>query len=241
MLEAPEDTIRPPSGQKLGDWMYERLLDRITQGFYAPQARLPSEIDLADEFGVSRPIVRKALARLRSDGLVVSQQGAGSYVQRGPVDVPERFSPLSSVSDIERWYEFRRHIEGEAAALAAERLTVETRAALDHTWAEFAARVDQGQSAIEEDLAFHMAIARASDNRFFAECLGLLREQMLHALSLARGFGRNLGETNLEHSQEAHARIRAAICAGDAGAARAAMRDHVDETRKRVFEGPRGA
>ena len=78
---------------KLSHQVYDRIFERIVSGEYAESSRLPSESDLSRRFGASRPIVREALARLRDDGLIVSRQGSGSYVQRRPDAAVLRFVP----------------------------------------------------------------------------------------------------------------------------------------------------
>ena len=76
----------PPAGRQrsLSDVAYEQILADIMDGVFAENARLPAEGALAERFGISRPVVREALARLRDDGLIVSRQGSGSYVTARP-------------------------------------------------------------------------------------------------------------------------------------------------------------
>jgi DNA-binding FadR family transcriptional regulator len=101
--------------------IYQHIFEIIIAGEFPVNARLPSETELAQRFGASRPVVREALARLRDDGIIVSRQGSGSYVKRRPDMAVLRFVPVSSVADIQRCFEFRHGLEGIAAALAAER------------------------------------------------------------------------------------------------------------------------
>ena len=108
-----------PREPKLADRLYSEILDRIIRGVYAPGARLPGELALSEEFQVSRPVVREALARLRDDDLVQSRQGAGTFVKRQPHRAVLRFAPVSSIGDLQRCLEFRAAVEPRAAAVVA--------------------------------------------------------------------------------------------------------------------------
>src|SRR3546814_2482151 len=87
--------------------------------------RLPSEKELAASFQVSRPIVREALSRLRSDGILVSRHGSGSYIQHQPNRALFDVAPTGSIAGLMRTFEFRLALECEAAALAAMRRAIQ--------------------------------------------------------------------------------------------------------------------
>ena len=76
-MSATSHLDRAPS---LADVLAQRLEQDIAQGHYAPGEKLPSEQQLATTYGVSRPIVREAIGRLKHDGLVTSRQGSGAFV-----------------------------------------------------------------------------------------------------------------------------------------------------------------
>ena len=82
----------PPSqAGRLGDQLYHRLAVLIERGEFAEGGRLPPETELAERFHVSRPVIREALSRLRSVGVIVSRRGSGSFVQKRadrPAEVP---------------------------------------------------------------------------------------------------------------------------------------------------------
>src|SRR5690606_8438842 len=84
--EASHDrsSILVRSVQKFSDQIYEQILRGIVNGEMTEGQRLPSEQSLANAYGVSRPVVREALARLRADGIIVSRHGSGSYVRHQP-------------------------------------------------------------------------------------------------------------------------------------------------------------
>ena len=146
----------------------------------------PTEADLAARFDVSRPVVREALARLREDGLVVSRQGSGSYVRRQPADAVLHFAQVDSIADIQRCFEFRHDIEGGAAALAAQRWTEDTLGDLRNALERLEKVTEDGGLGVDADFDFHMAVARASRNRFFVSTLASLQSHITFGMNLTR-------------------------------------------------------
>ena len=118
-----ETLLQNDGAGSLPDRIYARVVEAILRGDFAPHNKLPTEGALSAQFGVSRPTVREALARLRSDGIIDSRRGAGSTVIRAP-GAPGMplvvATPIKSLADIERYYAFRSCIEMGAAAGAAE-------------------------------------------------------------------------------------------------------------------------
>jgi GntR family transcriptional repressor for pyruvate dehydrogenase complex len=220
----------------LADSIYHSLFSRISNGDYPANQKLPPEVVLAEEFGVSRPVLRAALERLRDEGLVYSRQGAGSYV-RTTGATPVGFSRVETLADIQRCYEFRLTIEIKAAALAAERHN--DGALEDIAGALDLMRVATGshQHREDADFAFHLSIARASNNQYFETTFRALREHIhvgmrLHGQLLMTGEARGLEEVLSEH-----AGIFNAIDTGDIEGAAARMRDHLIHSRDRLFGG----
>ena len=121
----PPDSIsdmpnaQAPRSDRLESLVYKHLLDKIRFGTYALGQRLPSENELCEEHGVSRPVVRAALSKLRDSGLIISRQGAGSFVNSGVPTDQKGFGPLGSVEDIAAYFQFRRTIEAASVERAA--------------------------------------------------------------------------------------------------------------------------
>lgn len=222
---------------KLSDRVYDHVLSQVIVGIYPVNSRLPPETRLADQLGVSRPVVREALMRLREDGLIASRQGAGSFVMRRPAEDVYNYAPLGSIADIQRCFIFRIAIEGEAAALAARdhdaeglRRIIDAIAALDRV-------IDEGALGVEEDIALHRAVAEATGNRFFTATLAALEAQVAVGIALNRNLSLIQPRDRLLRGQKEHRAVLDAIAAKDEAAARAAMRLHIENARKRVFEG----
>ena len=117
--------VRIVQGTRLGDHLYQAILTMIDRQKMLEGARLPPENELATLFGVSRPTVRETLSRLRDDGVIISRRGSGSYVSRPDSSHVEMsdvtFDRIDSFEQIQKCYEFRKAIEGEACYLAATR------------------------------------------------------------------------------------------------------------------------
>jgi DNA-binding FadR family transcriptional regulator len=244
-IEPPPLAPRPTAviairDKKLGDWLYEQILERILRGDYPPQSRLPSEADLAAEFNVSRPVVRQALARLRDDDLVASRQGSGSWVKRRPDEAVLRFAPLAGLNDIQRCFEFRASFEGRAAGLAAARHDAAQLGAIRTAFAELERVVTTGSLGVEADLGFHLAVAEASGNHYFAETIRLLREHIDIGMNITRNLSLRHQQPRLRLVQDEHRRVLEAIAAGDAAGAEQAMLRHIDNARRRMFDGEAG-
>src|SRR5271168_2327785 len=137
-----EPLLQPPT---LGDHLSSRISDLIDRGEFGNEGRLPSELALADRFGVSRPVVREALSRLRSQGVIVSRKGSGSYIQklRTPLGAPG-FWPIESLAAVRKCFEFRTGVESEAAFFAAQNHAPATLAAIREALAGMEAAATNG-------------------------------------------------------------------------------------------------
>jgi DNA-binding FadR family transcriptional regulator len=108
-----------PAPRKLADMVYEQLYRLITRGEFPKGCKLPPEGALTTRFGVSRPVIRDALGRLKGEGFVRSQRGSGNVVVRGELPGLHAYPPIRTVSDLLR---STIHHGGTAtAAMAAER------------------------------------------------------------------------------------------------------------------------
>ena len=134
----------------------------ITEGQYQPGQRLASERDLAEEFGVSRPTVRRAVIVLEMRGLLESRQGSGVYVRRtsAVAPAPPRELDIGAFDQAEA----RRLFEGEVAALAATLITDEELAYLESLVAEMNNEKATKEQSELADRQFHTTIARATRN-----------------------------------------------------------------------------
>lgn len=195
-----------------------QLQTLIETGQFKQNDRLPSEIELARSFGVSRPVVREALMSLQTLGLTTSQSGKGTFVISDRVRTPllvGRYSPAHIK-------EVRRALEIPSAELAAQRRTDKDVGQL----AALLARLEDADNPARRnqlDADFHIAVAIASGNPLLVKLIEDMRTVLEeHSLALAKAPHRRKA-AHVEHSI-----IYDAIVRRDAGAAAAAMAAHLD-------------
>lgn len=236
---SPSPAAGPPLGTvSLADQLADRLAAQVNGGVLAPGDRLPTEAQLAAAHGVSRSVVREAVHRLKSRGLLLSRQGSGVYVAAPALHKPLEFDPtvLESVHAVVHVVEVRRVLEGESAALAAERATRAQVAGMRRALAAIDAASAAGQDGVAEDLAFHRIIGLATGNPQFGRLLGFLEQYLREAMRITRGNeARRLDF--MEAVRVEHRAIVEAIAAGDSRAARRAATLHLVQGQRRLEQG----
>jgi len=231
------DLANPPARRpKLADLVIGTLRQRISAGDYRAGTKLPTESQMTTIFGVSRTVVREAIAALSADGLVQSRQGAGVFVIAGaatPFNAigADRSNKISVALNV---LEVRMGIEIESAGLAAQRRSASQEAAIHEAYNEFDRLLKLGTPTGKTDFAFHRAVAAATNNPFYIEVLDGLGSRTIPC-DVASPWGT---ESVLTYEYQAglqreHAAILAAIAAQDAGAAREAMRQHLSLSQDR--------
>lgn len=228
---------RSGKDRTLSDQVYEKILAMIASGETPVGSKLPTEHVLSETLEVSRPVLRQALKQLREDGVVVSRQGSGSFVQRRPETAILEFAPVGSIADIQRTFEFRAAVEGEAAYLAAERRTDRDLSKMLAQLKELDRCIREGELGVDADEAFHEAICVASGNQYFTAARTSMKANILTGLNLTRNLSLGKSLERMELVQQEHYLIMDALERGDQDAARVAMRSHVESARKRVFQG----
>ena len=112
-------TDAPRRTPRLADQLYAQLVNQIVRGTLMTGQRLPSENRLSSEFGVSRPVIREAIARLQADGLVTTRHGSGTFVVGQPKDQAIKLAPIAGTPALVLCFELRTALECETAILAA--------------------------------------------------------------------------------------------------------------------------
>jgi GntR family transcriptional regulator, transcriptional repressor for pyruvate dehydrogenase complex len=206
----------------------------ISQGRLKPGDQLPTEQALAKTFGVSRNVVREAIARLRSEDRIWSQQGRGAFVADSPNakvltidnDTLQRGNSFASL------FELRGILEVQAAALAAKRRSKGDLVKMRNALKAMAATPYGSVEWLKADLEFHSAVAHATSNPYISQFLGFVSEKVRESILAAGGSHHSdemAGATLAEHEA-----ILATIQAGDAEGANGAMRTHLDNAAQRV-------
>ncbi|WP_090728448.1 FadR/GntR family transcriptional regulator [Neptunomonas qingdaonensis] len=223
--------------QSLSSVVYQKILISIISGEYPANEKLPSEAKLCEQYSVSRPVLREALTRLKEDNLIVSRRGSGSFVIKRPDDAVLSFSKISSISDIQRCFEFRTSLEGNAAGLAATRRTAEQLGRI----VAAAEKINEANKlhalASDEDFEFHLAIAEAANNKYYTTVMKSLRENIKEGMNITRTLSLRSSNNRMDLVQDEHDTILKYIIDGDAQKAEAAMKAHLNNARIRMFEG----
>ena len=228
--------VLPIERPRLSDGVYGQLLQDIMAGGLSAGDRLPSENQLAQRFSVSRPVVREALQRLQSDGVVVARQGSGTYVQRSPPQHVAELTNEFSLHEVLQSLELRMALEELSARLAARHRTDEQLRAIEQARAALAKVFGQGQQAKEADYAFHRAIALASGNGLLAQALEQLSDRVMGGMNVTLSLTREASRQRRDRVLDEHDRIVHAIRIGDADSAAIAMRYHLDQARNRLLD-----
>lgn len=226
----------PIERPRLSDTVYGNLLGEIMAGQFAAGDRLPTENQLAQRFAVSRPVVREALQRLQTDGVVMARQGSGSYVQRSPSQRVAELTSQLSLHDVLQGLELRMALEELSARLAARNRSEEQIRAIERTRTALHEVFGKGPEAKEADYAFHRAIAVASGNALLVEALDQLSDRVMGGMNVTLSLTREASEQRRARVLDEHDRIVHAIRVGDADSAAIAMRYHLDQARNRLLD-----
>lgn len=216
--------------------LVERLTQQIVSGTLAPGSRLPTEQEMTAAMGVSRTVVREAVAALRAEGLVMTRQGVGAFVASELQPRPFRIDPdqLKSIREAINVMELRTGVEIEAAGLAAERGSAQQLERVARAFEAFERAVQKHDSAVEEDFALHKTIADATGNPQFHNFLDYLGRIIIPRQSVR--YGGEAGEAReayLARLVREHRAIAEAVVARAVNEARAAMRRHLMNSRER--------
>jgi GntR family transcriptional repressor for pyruvate dehydrogenase complex len=221
-----KDRIKWPGSlvSKVGD----SLRQAIASGQYSVGDKLPSEVELTEAHGVSRTVVREAVAALKSDGLVEVRQGAGIFVLGQEIAVqPNRKIDKARLSSDLEVLEVRAPLEIEAAGLAALRRSPSQEEAMFECHRQVLRCIEHDQSIREADLALHFAIAEATNNPLFRQHLEFHGGAVIPQSRVVpdQGSAEQTAYRRLIHRE--HEAIVVAISDRDEEGARKAMRDHL--------------
>ncbi|MCI5078475.1 FadR/GntR family transcriptional regulator [Oricola sp.] len=228
----PEEFFSPIDHVRTADEVCAQIETLVLEGVLRVGDKLPGERELARQFDVSRPVLREAIKDLESRGLVVTRHGGGTFVADviGDVFSPIMLELIAKHPKATRDYlEYRRDVEGIAAAYAAERATDDDKALLTDIMTRMkAAHGEESVKAETEiDIEFHNAVCEAAHNilllHALRSCYRLLQNGVFFSRALVYG---------LPGAREAllnqHRAIYDAIMAGDPAGAKRAAEAHME-------------
>jgi GntR family transcriptional regulator, transcriptional repressor for pyruvate dehydrogenase complex len=211
----------------------------IADGRLQEGDRLPTEKVLGARFGVSRSVVREAIAGLRSDGVVRSRQGLGAFVVS-----PRESATLRIDADLttdrmvfRNVFELRAILEIKAAALAALRADDEQRARISEALNRMRTAESWLEDGVTADLDFHRCVAAASGNPYIATVVGFLAGQMRQSIMFMRHNQNRFASSLMALNIAEHSAIHGALMKRDPRASALAMRAHITAAAKRLGYG----
>lgn len=215
-LENPVDTI------------IRQLKHLIVSGQLKSGDRLPSERILAERFGVGRSYVREAIMKLEFFGLIKISPQSGTYVSGYSLKILNTlFTDIINLNrdDFASLIEARYHIEIVSARLAAERRTEKDLLEIENAISEYDSKIAKGLNAVDEDMVFHLHIAKAAANPVIESLTLILIPDIIKNI-----VERKICSNNRERkASQAHYAIYQAIADGNANQAAQAMSEHLNE------------
>lgn len=217
--------------ESLASRVARELEQLILQNRLAIGERLPSERDLSEQFGVSRTVIREAVRTLSAQGLLEVKTGSGTVVRR-PTSEAAAESMSRLLATRPDWHnrariiEVRRVLEVAIAGFAAERRTPEDLASLTAILTQAAERLDDPETFVQTDVAFHEAVARATHNDLFFAILSSIAQALIDV----RRLGLRVPGTPTR-ALNYHRRILDCISGSDVVGARQAMDEHITEAQ----------
>ncbi len=221
--------IRPlQKRNSLGADMAQQLQEMIQQGTYQPGDVLPSQRDLARQFGTSLPTVREAISILATIGLLEAQPGRGTVVCAADSNYfKSLFQAVSQTNEAQEFLAARRLLEHYTLTKAAQNATANQIAQMRAILMDMNAAQDNVENYIQADFALHFTIAEASGNRVVT--------QLLHVIhSPLAGLLRNLSTTlfltqGFQKLHQAHSNMVQAIAMHDPAKATQAFDDMLEQ------------
>ncbi|WP_296016161.1 FadR/GntR family transcriptional regulator [uncultured Agrobacterium sp.] len=219
--------------RRLYQQVADQIRDLIDGGEFQPGTRLPSERDLAQKLGVSRPSLREALIALEIDGSVEIRMGSGVYVSLENGGQQARTRSLGdSPSEL---MQARSTLEGATIVMAASRIDDAGLLSLRATLDEMKREIEAGRKPLDQDRRFHTMIAEQSGNTILARLVADLFDDRHSPISTQlRVKFEDRGTWGF--ALEEHEAILAALESHDPLLAQAAMRIHLENSRRRWIE-----
>jgi len=226
------NSITPVVRTKLTSSVFEQLLSYVVGGSWKPGDRIPPERELCQHLGIARTSLREALKAMELVGMLDSRVGDGTFVCPRSEFLSRPLLWAFTGSDHEELQEImeaRTIIEESLAGLAATRGTAEQIEKIGHAVQQMRDSIARGDSTLDADMAFHLAVSAAAQNGVLTNAVRLLRNLMRQWINYKLLIP-DIPEIVLKR----HIAIHRAIAARKPNVARNAMRFHLEETTRLV-------
>lgn len=213
--------------------MQKRLSDRVADDIltmividkrFLPGEKLPNEMELSGELGISRTTLREAFRILAANGVLEIRRGLGTFVREDfQVDETKGVPSLAAVkTDVRDLYEMRLIVEPEAAYYAAMRATDEELEQIRKLGEQIEAEITAGKDRTETERSFHKAIAKATHNEFMTKLMPVIYQAIDKGVKLSGQEGKAVADTVQDHRV-----IMEFLCLRNGEGARSAMKIHI--------------
>ncbi|WP_394531535.1 GntR family transcriptional regulator [Priestia aryabhattai] len=217
--------------KKIYEEVAETLLENIKEGSLKPGDRLDSVQQLAENFQVGRSAIREALSALRAMGLLEMKQGEGTFVREFNSDMlslPVTSAVLMNKNHIEHLLEVRKVLEIGAVRAAAQKRTDADLKQLSNSLEQMKGAFGNEELGEKADFAFHLAIAKASQNPLLVKLMNNVSEMMIETMKETRRIWLYAEEKTAERIYKEHQQIYEAILSQHAEDAQYFMMSHLD-------------
>ncbi|WP_135551625.1 FadR/GntR family transcriptional regulator [Paenibacillus cymbidii] len=220
--------VQPQKGYEL---VMQQIRGRIETGDIMPGGKLPSVVDLAQQFGVGRSTIREALSALKAMGLVTIRQGGGTYAvevlpQEQPADANDLFQTAESLLEL---LEVRKVLETGCAHLAATKRAAADMAKLEAIVGEMETFLDDEDLGEAADVRFHLQLAASTHNSLLIHLMESLSGRLHDSMKRSRKLWFYGESSTAKRLLQEHRDIVDAIRKGDGALASDKMREHLQK------------
>ena len=227
---------RLKNSRSLTNDLVESLRCQIIDGNMLPGTKLPSAKYIEQQAGVSRSVVREAIAVLKAEGIIISRQGIGSFiaesVNKKTFEINEE--EFNCIEEAVHILELRMAVEVAMSSMAAAK---RTKKQMTHIWKcleDFDKQVAAGNDAVKEDFAFHLAIADASNNPYFSRFINYIGSGVIPSREIiTKNEQFSDPKKYLSTIQKEHKCMAQAIEDKDREGAEQATQEHLENSRRR--------
>ncbi|MFD1707902.1 FadR/GntR family transcriptional regulator [Siminovitchia sediminis] len=225
--------LRPIKKTHAYELVIEQIIDSIESGLIRPGDRLPPERELSEQLSTSRSVIREAMRILQTTNVIEVKPGIGTFLKKDHKEkLLENMKRILIRSDAGfiQLSEVRQGLEGQAAYLAAKKASEQDLVEMHTALVRLETAVGNGELGADEDLEFHLTIARSSQNKMLVDLLHLISDKYLETLEETR---RRLIQFNkVERFIKEHRDIYNSIADRNSELARELLNEHVENTIK---------
>lgn len=228
--------LKPIKKKRLFEEIILALEGYIEEENILPGDKLPSENDLATIFNVSKTAVREAMTVLHANGIIETRSGSGIFLKEvgGETIAQKVTSNLLAQEELQEILEFRRGIEIEASALAADRATNEDLDVIKQAHQKLVEANFVGTLGVEEDYMFHYSIISASHNSIYKSVFNSVSDKFEEGIRLSKLQSAKV-PGRFKESYKEHEQIIVTLEQRNAQAASEAMRNHLVRNEMKIW------